>query len=1084
MRKEIITSAILFLMVLNVAVFAQTAVQPNGSGTVEDPYLIATLENLNWISQNRASWIKHFVQTADIDASGSNDGANGFLPIGDDNFPFYGTYKGQGHTINALYINRPAEDTIGLFGFIASATVTNLGLTNVEITGKSAIGSIAGYDLGSYIDDCYSTGSVTGYATVGGLVGYCAGLTAYINNSYSKCTVLGDLASIGGFIGAENCNIDNCYSTGTVSTINGDAGGFVGLSQGTLTNCFSIGNVIGTSSSSNRLGGFVGAIIGGEMEACFSLGDVINGYSMVGGFVGLTNGGSIKRCYSNGNVEGYYFTGGFVGFHKNFDINNSYSTGNVTRSGATNEAVGGFCGKIVETSNISFCYSTGSVYYVGASTQPTNKGFVAFEEVDGTYTYVSNYFDGNSSGQLTATGATSASTTDMQQEIRLYTDFFFPNTGLSTAWDFDGTQYNDAATNDYWKMKQGGYPIIVSTFGASTNTVTNITYQSATSGGHIFYSGSEQILERGICWSTSSNPTILDSKIVGDASTYFSASLTGLSEGTTYYVRAYVTNNAGTTYGDEETFTTTNLTPSGSGTSSDPYLIESLDNLYWVTQNSNSWDKYFKQIADIDATNSSSWDGGAGFIPIGNATVGEHFTGNYNGNNYTISNITINRPTESHIGMFGYNQGTISNLGVENVDITGKLYTGGLVGTNYNGTITECYSTGAVSGSENSGGLVGYNYGTISKSYSRVNVTSASNNIGGLVGYSYGGTISKCYATGNISGGDNISSFVGLNSSSISECFASGSATSSGTDVGGFVGENTTNGAIDHCYAVGVPTGTNNGGFAGNNGSTITDSFWDTETSGTNTGVGTGTSTGANGKTTANMKTSSTFTDAGWDFTNIWNLDPAKNEGYPNLENTTSPTPVELTSFSAKLIGENVVLNWHTATEVNNYGFQVERQKEKGESEWENIGFVEGHGNSNSPKDYSFVDADKLIGTIKYRLKQIDIDGAFEYSDIVEVNINSDLPAKFELTQNYPNPFNPTTTINYTVPVVETRHALSLQLNVYDALGRKVATLVNETKTPGNYSVQFDASKLSSGIYYYTLQAGDFTATKKMILMK
>ena len=202
-------------------------------------------------------------------------------------------------------------------------------------------------------------------------------------------------------------------------------------------------------------------------------------------------------------------------------------------------------------------------------------------------------------------------------------------------------------------------------------------------------------------------------------------------------------------------------------------------------------------------------------------------------------------------------------------------------------------------------------------------------------------------------------------------------------------------------------------------------------------------------------------------------LEISKNEG---------ATPVELSSFTANVVDRNVELNWQTATEVNNYGFQVERKNAKGESEWESIGFVEGHGNSNSPKEYSFTDENPPSGNIQYRLKQIDINGNFEYSEIVEVQTNA--PSKFELFQNYPNPFNPTTTISYAVPSVETRHALSLQLIVYDILGRKVATLVNKKQSPGNYSVEFDAGKLSSGIYFYTLRAGDFTATKKMILMR
>ncbi len=199
--------------------------------------------------------------------------------------------------------------------------------------------------------------------------------------------------------------------------------------------------------------------------------------------------------------------------------------------------------------------------------------------------------------------------------------------------------------------------------------------------------------------------------------------------------------------------------------------------------------------------------------------------------------------------------------------------------------------------------------------------------------------------------------------------------------------------------------------------------------------------------------------------------------------------PVELVNFSANLIKKNnVLLNWLTATEVNNYGFQVQRRKGIEENEWKEIGFVEGFGNSNSPKEYSFTDENPPDGKIQYRLKQIDLDGSFEYSNVVEVTVGA--PEKFELFQNYPNPFgaepsgNPTTTISYVVPSVETRHALSLQLIVYDVLGREVATLVNKAQAPGNYSVQFNAQDLPSGIYFYTLQAGNFVKTRKMILLK
>ncbi len=144
---------------------------------------------------------------------------------------------------------------------------------------------------------------------------------------------------------------------------------------------------------------------------------------------------------------------------------------------------------------------------------------------------------------------------------------------------------------------------------------------------------------------------------------------------------------------------------------------------------------------------------------------------------------------------------------------------------------------------------------------------------------------------------------------------------------------------------------------------------------------------------------------------------------------------------------------------------------------WENIGFVVGHGNSNSPKTYSFTDDSPLGGSkFQYRLKQIDTDGKYEYSDEIEVEI---IPSKFALYQNYPNPFNPSTKIKYQIPEVS-----FVTLKVYDVLGKEVAALVNEEKQAGNYEVEFNAINLPSGIYFYRLQTGNFVATKKMVLMK
>ena len=202
-------------------------------------------------------------------------------------------------------------------------------------------------------------------------------------------------------------------------------------------------------------------------------------------------------------------------------------------------------------------------------------------------------------------------------------------------------------------------------------------------------------------------------------------------------------------------------------------------------------------------------------------------------------------------------------------------------------------------------------------------------------------------------------------------------------------------------------------------------------------------------------------------------------------ESSEQATPVELSFFNI-LLGTNnsIELNWQTATEINNYGFEIQRSESGVQhSYWKTIGFVEGAGNSNSPKSYSFTDNVNASGKYSYRLKQIDLDGSFEYSNIVEVNVGS--PANFALLQNYPNPFNPTTAIMYSLPAkngVETQHAVSLQ--VFNSLGEKVATLVNKEQAPGNYTARFDASNLPSGIYFYTLRTGNFVSTRKMILIK
>jgi plastocyanin len=186
--------------------------------------------------------------------------------------------------------------------------------------------------------------------------------------------------------------------------------------------------------------------------------------------------------------------------------------------------------------------------------------------------------------------------------------------------------------------------------------------------------------------------------------------------------------------------------------------------------------------------------------------------------------------------------------------------------------------------------------------------------------------------------------------------------------------------------------------------------------------------------------------------------------------------PVELVSFRGTLNGNEVTLNWQTATEKNNNGFEIQR---KISNNWEKIGFVPGHGTTLEKNYYSFKDNINNLpdGNLYYRLKQVDFSGSFEYS--LEIVINKTVPSEFSLSQNYPNPFNPSTLISYSIPV-----NANVSLKIYDAVGNEVTTLVNERQESGTYQVVFNASRLASGIYYYTITAGSFTASKKMILMK
>jgi len=407
----------------------------------------------------------------------------------------------------------------------------------------------------------------------------------------------------------------------------------------------------------------------------------------------------------------------------------------------------------------------------------------------------------------------------------------------------------------------------------------------------------------------------------------------------------------------------------GTGTAGDPYQIATLENLYWITASdavvsspnqAARWTKYYIQTADINASTTSGWDGGKGWAPIGNSTT--KFTGTYDGQNHVISSIYINRPSGYlYIGVFSYTtNATIQNLGLTNINIVNSYWcVGALVGLNKSTSVTNCYSTGSVASTGPSGGLIGSNESsTISNCYSTANVvgyqilgglmgsnksTSVVSNCystgsvtrsaasgdaytGGLIGENSSSTITGCYSASSVTNnfaGNIIGGLVGANSNAtISNCYSTGNVSSIGANVGGLVGHSYGS-TINYCYSTGSVSGLSPvGGLLGSTfSSTTSNSFWNTTTSGQVS------SAGGTGKTTDEMKTNTTYTSAGWDI-DTWNIGDGINNGYPYLkwQNTDgSPLPVELISFTSNVSGSQVALNWQTATEVNNFGFEIER---------------------------------------------------------------------------------------------------------------------------------------------------------------
>lgn len=816
-----------------------------------------------------------YALSVDIDisaTSGWNSGA-GWKPVGANGTgnEFTGSFDGLGHTIDGLYINRPTEYYVGFFGKIdsSSSVVQNVHLTNVDIKGNyvgALIGGIANIGMvqnasSSTATDKFVTGATTANG-VGGLIGVVSGANSKIANVHSSANVQGNNI-VGGLIGSSAAlSISDSYATGSVTAIgtrtdNGYIGGLVGYSSaGTISNSYATGNV--STVGWGYTGGLVGYMTG-AISTSYATGSVAGGYH-TGGLVGHSSG-AISYSHATGNVSGstYMHIGGLAGKVSNSAISNSYSTGSV--SGSTN--VGGFIGVAESGTAISNSYSTGDVTANGTNVG----GFI---------------------GQLTGTGALVTASITKSYSLGNVTQTYITDSSRAdtTGGFIGGLMMNLDSARDYSITKSYSTGNVTNGFGfigtyvPVTNAVTN------------------KLTLTDNYWS--SNVANAYSTTGGAFTTPFSNNTVDISASSKYAATTYANFDFANDWYIIEGKMKPILRSEYSTTISNAHQLQ------LVGMDTTTLAATYTQSKNIDFVSTTemakTWNPLNYFVGIGDDS--NRFKGNYDGNGKTISNINIIN-NSGDTGLFGsVAQSAGDTINIKNVGLLG-------------GTITH---TGGSNSNEAVGALVGYMRGdTISNSYSTATVISDGKYNGGLVGILYNGILSYSYSAGavQVSGSGfatgGLVGFVNASASANNNYSRSSVATTGGSYAGGFAGFTT--GAITNSYSAGAVSGSGTlGGFIGSGSTPSGNNFWDTEASGqANSG---GEEAGSiTGKTTAEMKTSSTFSGAGWDTSAVWGRKDTLNNGYMVLKgmyandpSITFSTPVTIT------LGGNLTKTYGDAT--------------------------------------------------------------------------------------------------------------------------------------------------------------------------
>jgi hypothetical protein len=855
-----------------------------GNGTSGNPYQIATIHHLYWIAKDPARWDKHYVQTADINAAATMDLCRGWQPPGiNADTAFTGSYDGQGHVIDSLWVNRPLSDLLGLFGYCnANAAIHNLGVVNARIIGKNGVGVLAGMAEYATIGNCHAHGSVTGQQFIGGLIGGAGG--AAVRNSYAAVSVQAD-TFCGGLLGfAAECTVSACYSSGHVNS-NAADDGLVGISQECLfTSCFWDVETSGQDSSAGGMGRTTAEMKKLALYASAQwdfVTETMNGTDDTWDIdrTGTVNNGYPFLAWQNGDTL-------------------LLGPDNFTRSATAPAAGNGTSGDPYQIAGLE------NLYWLAASNANWDKHYIQTADInaiatlgwpDSGWAPIGNNvikFSGMYNGQgHTIEGLSLRRTGTNHQGLFGYTatgavlesvGVTLANiTGSTNVGGLVGNAYEATVRNCYSTGRIAGTAAIGGLLGDAYSTVLTNSYSMAeATGSHqvgglagngysatISYcfsagrvagtsavggllGGAYASTVDSCCWDIETSGQDTSAGGTGKTSAEMKLYETFSRAGWDFMLETangsadiwgmdyYAHYNHGYPFlawqtGHPLPRQSAMAPASGAGTEGDPYHIANLDNLYWIAVDPSRWDKHYIQVADINAWDTRYWPD-RGWTPIG-LNMDTAFTGTYHGQGHVIDSLFIHRAAADFQGLFGLTVGAhISNLGVTNTQITGQNGAGGLAGAVFGTGVSGCYTSGHVTAKAYSGGLAGGVFLCLIDNCYSLAIVTADTGAGGLAGGAETCTLNTCYSAGEVTGS---------------------------VQVGGLLG-----------YGSGAMA----------NGC-----FWDRQTSGLDT------SAGGTGITTSQMHTLAVLSCAQWDFetetingtADHWDLDGSGvyNQGYPFL---------------------------------------------------------------------------------------------------------------------------------------------------------------------------------------------------------